>query len=119
MDRVNTRRSSLEEVAEGVYLADLASGDRACMKYWRIEPGAELPVHRHDNEQIGYVISGTLVALVEDEEVTLSPGDCYRFSSRERHGAENRSDEPAVGIGVLAPPRERPDWGRRGVASTE
>ncbi len=110
MDRVSIGDTTFDEVAEGVYLADLATGRRACVKYWRIESGATLPVHRHDNEQIGYVLDGTLVALVEGEEVTLSPGDCYRFPSGERHGAENRSDEPAIGIGVLAPPREQPDW---------
>lgn len=111
MEMRNADETTVEEVADGVYLGDLAIGREASVKYWRIDPGATLPPHRHHNEQIGYVLSGSLVALVEGEEVMLSPGDCYRFSSRELHGAENRSSEPAVGIGVLAPPRERPDWG--------
>jgi quercetin dioxygenase-like cupin family protein len=98
------------EVAEDVYLSDLAAGERASMKYWRVEPGATLPTHEHDNEQIGFVISGTLTALVEGEEHLLRPGDSYAFPSGETHGAENRGDEPAVGIGVLSPPREAPDW---------
>ncbi|WP_265111075.1 cupin domain-containing protein [Halosolutus halophilus] len=115
MERTNTSDASYEEVSDGVYLADLAMGRRASVKSWRIEPGATLPVHRHHNEQIGYVLSGTLVALTEDQKITLSPGDCYRFPSQELHGAENRSTEPAVGIGVLAPPREQPDWGDVGV----
>lgn len=111
MENVNSAQVEFEEEADGVYLADLATGQRACMKYWRIEPGAALPVHRHDNEQIGYVLSGSLIALIDGEEVPLSTGDCYRFRSGEPHGTENREEEPAVGIGVLAPPRERPDWG--------
>lgn len=111
MDVTNSNEASLREVSDGVYLGDLAIGRKASVKYWRIDSGAKLPVHRHHNEQIGYVLSGTLVAVVEGEEVTLSAGDCYRFPSQELHGAENRSAEPALGIGVLAPPRERPDWG--------
>ncbi|MFC6837707.1 cupin domain-containing protein [Halomarina ordinaria] len=98
------------EVAEGVYLADLATGERASMKFWRIEPGATLPTHRHHNEQIGFVISGTLTAVLEDGEHTLAPGDSYAFRSDELHGARNRGAEPAVGIGVLSPPREEPEW---------
>lgn len=110
MDHVTTNGSDLEEVAEGVFLGDLAAGNRASMKYWRVDPGATLPVHQHHHEQIGYVIGGTLVALGGDEEVRLEPGDSYRFASDERHGAENRGDEPAVGIGILSPPRAEPNW---------
>lgn len=111
MERINTNGTGMEEVAEGVYLGDLATGERAGMKYWRVEPGATLPAHRHHNEQIGYVISGELVAIAEGEEVLLRPGDSYRFASDEHHGAENRGNEPAVGVGILSPPRGRPEWG--------
>lgn len=100
--------------ADGVALADLARGNRTSMKFWRVEPGARLPVHRHDNEQIGYVISGELTAVLADDTRTLSTGTSYAFESGELHGAENRGDEPAVGIGVLTPPRDSPDWGDRG-----
>ncbi|WP_049923064.1 cupin domain-containing protein [Halopiger djelfimassiliensis] len=112
MDHIATDDVSLAEVADGVYLGDVSTGDRASMKYWRVDPGATLPVHEHDNEQIGYVLRGTLTAIVgaETTEIVLEEGDAYRFPSGVRHGAENRSDEPAVGLGVLAPPRTDPDW---------
>lgn len=111
MERINTDGANVEEVAEGVFLGDLATGERAGMKHWRVEPGATLPAHRHHHEQIGYMISGRLVAIVEGEEVLLEPGDSYRFESDEHHGAENRGEEPAVGVGILAPPRGTPGWG--------
>lgn len=117
MDRITEADREHAEVTPGVYLADLAAGEKASMKHWRVEPGATLPTHRHHNEQIGYVISGTLVARVERdgavEEVRLEPGDSYVFSGDEIHGAENPGDEPAIGIGVLSPPRGEPDWGRK------
>ncbi|PSQ21155.1 cupin domain-containing protein [Halobacteriales archaeon QS_8_65_32] len=114
MDRISEAEREPAAVAEGVYLADLAAGERTSMKHWRIEPGATLPTHRHDNEQIGYVISGALVARVGEgtdaEEYRLEPGDSYVLPSDERHGAENRGDEPATGVGILSPPRGDPDW---------
>jgi quercetin dioxygenase-like cupin family protein len=64
MDHVTEGDREREEVAEGVYLADLAESERACMKHWRVEPGATLPTHSHDNDQIGYLISGRLTAIV-------------------------------------------------------
>ncbi|ADJ14349.1 cupin domain-containing protein [Halalkalicoccus jeotgali] len=115
MERINKGGTNVEEVADGVFLGDLAAGRRAGMKYWRVEPGATLPAHRHDHEQIGYMISGELVTVLEDEEVLLEPGDSYRFASNEYHGAENRGKEPAVGVGILAPPRGEPEWGDSGI----
>lgn len=111
MEHVRSDERSPEEVVEGVRLADLAGGERTSMKYWRVEPGATLPAHRHANEQVGFVIRGTLTAVLEDGERTLRPGDSYVFLSDELHGAENRGDEAAVGIGVLSPPRSEPRWG--------
>ncbi|WP_129113504.1 cupin domain-containing protein [Halegenticoccus tardaugens] len=113
MERVTEADRAPQEVAEGVYLADLAAGERTSMKFWRVEPGATLPTHHHHHEQIGYVISGALTALVSGEEHRLNPGDSYVFPSNELHGAENRGEEPAIGIGVLSPPREAPRWGTR------
>jgi quercetin dioxygenase-like cupin family protein len=112
MDRVTEIQREPEEITEGVYLSDLAAGEQASMKHWRVEPGETLPAHRHHNEQVGYVISGTLTAVVEGEEYELAPGDSYVFPSHEHHGAENRGDEVAVGIGVLSPPRGAPKWGK-------
>lgn len=112
MDRVTETQRKPEEVAEGVFLSDLAAGEKASMKFWRVEPGETLPAHRHYNEQVGYVISGTLTAVVEGEEYSLEPGDSYVFPSQEHHGAENRSEEVATGIGVLSPPRGAPKWSK-------
>lgn len=111
MKRISEGERNVVEVTDGVYLADLAGGQQASMKYWRIEPGKTLPPHRHHNEQIGYVIHGELTAILETDEVSLRPGDSYAFLSDEYHGAENRSDRPAGGIGVLSPPRSEPEWG--------
>ena len=114
MDHVRAADVALEEVSDGVFLGPLTTGERASMLYWRVEPGATLPAHDHENEQIGYVLDGSLTAIVEGEAIPLAKGEAYRFPSGVRHGAENRGDEPAVGIGVLAPPRAEPDWRERG-----
>ena len=119
MQRVSEAGRDYEEASPGVSLADLAAGEKSSMKHWRIDPGATLPVHRHDNEQIGFLISGELVAVLEDEEVKLSPGDSYAFESGELHGAENRGSEPAIGIGVLSPPRSSPEWAQSAATAEE
>lgn len=119
MEHVSEEERTSETVVEGVRLADLVTGERAAMKFWQVAPGATLPTHRHSNEQIGFVIEGTLTAVLEDGERTLRPGDSYAFLSDELHGAENRGDERAVGIGVLVPPRSEPRWGTTTEPSVE
>lgn len=123
MHHVSKERRELTEVEAGVYLADLAVTERASMKYWRVEPGATLPTHRHEHDQIGFVIDGTMVAIADGTELRLEPGDSYAFPGGETHGAENRGGEPCVGVGIFVPPRGEPEWGTtsdtRAIESTD
>jgi len=36
----------------------VASGERTTLVYSRIQPGAELPEHKHPHEQTGYCLEG-------------------------------------------------------------
>jgi len=98
------------EAVEGVYLTQLAVGDRASVQQFHIEPGAVVPEHSHEHEQVGYVTGGSGVFLVDGEELTVGPGDSYVLPSAEPHGVENRGDDPLEGVDVFAPPRANPDW---------
>lgn len=98
------------EAVEGVHLALLAGTEGMNVQHFRIEPGAVVPEHSHDNEQTGFVYEGELTFLVEGEEVVAGPGDSYAIPADEPHAAENRGDAPVRGVDVFAPPRQDPDW---------
>lgn len=98
------------EALDGVHLAQVASGERASMQQFRIEPGAVVDPHDHHHEQVGWLASGTLVFDVEGEEVTVEAGDSYAIPGGERHGVVNRGDEAAVGVEVFVPARPSPPW---------
>lgn len=99
-------------VADGVEATVLAGGDRMNVQHFVIEPGAEVPAHVHENEQLGYLLSGSVVVSLPDGERTLTEGDSYAIPANEPHGAANPADEPAVGIDVFSPPRSVPGWER-------
>jgi quercetin dioxygenase-like cupin family protein len=98
------------EPIEDVHLKLLAGGSEANVQHFRIDPGAVVPEHSHPNEQLGYLVEGTLDFHVDGDTVTAEPGDSYAIPGDEPHGAENTGDEPAIGIEVFSPPRENPDW---------
>ncbi|QLH80312.1 cupin domain-containing protein [Halosimplex pelagicum] len=98
------------EVADGVHLTQLAVGERTSMQHVHIEPGAVVPEHSHEHEQVGYITSGSGVFVVDGEEFPVSSGDSYHLASGEPHSVEATGDEPLDGIDVFAPPRADPDW---------
>jgi quercetin dioxygenase-like cupin family protein len=89
------------------YLARAFHGEHLTVAVVEVAPGAQLPEHRHVNEQFGMVIEGTLVLRVGDEERAVKPGGTWQIPSETLHSAV-AGDEGAVVIDVFSPPRE--DW---------
>ncbi|MFC4550412.1 MULTISPECIES: cupin domain-containing protein [Halorussus] len=110
MDQVHLTARETEEAVDGVHFTQLAAGENMSIQHFRIDAGATIPEHTHDHEQLGYMTSGELVAVVDGEEYRFGPDDSYCFLSGEPHAAENRGDESAVGIGIYSPPRREADW---------
>jgi quercetin dioxygenase-like cupin family protein len=109
MERVPLTETT--EAGEGVNLAQLAAGELMSVQYFRIDPGAEVPLHDHPHEQTGFVYRGELTFLDEDgEETVVVAGDSYTIPGDEVHAAENRGEGPVEGVDIFSPPRETPPW---------
>ena len=93
-------------LADG-YLARAVHGERLTFAVVEIEPGAELPEHRHDNEQLGMVIEGSVIFRVGDERRTIGAGGIWRIPSDTPHTV-TAGNAGAVVIDIFSPPRE--DW---------
>lgn len=85
----------------------LLAGEQIMMNIVDIEPGGVVPEHSHPNEQIGYVISGTLILTLDGETRRLDPGSCYVIPSNMIHAGT--TDEHGCSVmDIFAPPR--PDY---------
>ena len=82
-------------------------GERITLAIVEVEPGADLPEHSHDNEQLGIVLRGSLTLRVGDEERTLEPGDTWCIPSGTPHSGAG-GPEGAEVVDVFAPTRA--DW---------
>ncbi len=82
-------------------------GERITLGVIELDPGSVVPEHSHENEQLGIVLSGSLVFRVGDESRELEPGGTWRIPSNVPHEVEV-GPEGAVVIDVFAPCRD--DW---------
>ncbi len=72
-----------------------------------LEPGAEVPEHSHDNEQLGVLIAGSLSFTIGGEHGEVRPGSFWRILANVPHSVV-AGPEGAVAVEVFAPPRN--EW---------
>lgn len=82
-------------------------GDRITLALVELAPGAVVPGHDHDAEQIGMVVEGHVTFTLGDERRDLGPGGTWRIPSGLRHQI-TAGPAGATVIDVFAPPRS--DW---------
>ncbi|MEF8851783.1 MAG: cupin domain-containing protein [Haloarculaceae archaeon] len=111
MDTVTPDDSETVEVSEGVFLTQLAIGERMSIQHLRMEPDAEVPMHDHHHEQLGFVYEGTQTFLLADDEtVDVEAGESYYLESGEPHAALNLGEGTMRAIDIFSPPRPNPSW---------
>jgi len=82
-------------------------GVRITLGVVELEADSVVPEHRHENEQLGIVLSGSLTFRVGDESRELGPGGTWRIPANTPHEVTTGPDG-AVVIDVFAPTRD--DW---------
>jgi quercetin dioxygenase-like cupin family protein len=87
----------------GVHIQPL-SGAQVMLSRVTFEPGSEAPVHTHDEEQMGIVISGSGDFELDGEIRRVGPGDTYHAPPGVPHGLIAGA-EGCVVIDVFSPPR--------------
>ena len=95
----------------------LASGKRVSMRLWRNEePSQDKPMHSHDYEVVGYVISGRAELQIEGQSIRLEPGDSWFVPAHAWH--TYRILETFTAVEATAPPAQvhGREKGRSGVS---
>ena len=87
--------------------ARMVEGERMTLAIVEIAPGKRVPEHHHDNEQIGFVIRGTVTFTVGDEVRTVGPGGSWCIRSEVPHQCDV-GPEGAIVAEAYAPGRA--DW---------
>jgi quercetin dioxygenase-like cupin family protein len=96
-------------LADGI-AARAVNGERVTVAVVDLQPNAVSPEHKHENEQLGFVIRGSITMRIGNEVLELHAGDTYTIPSGMEHGAAAGPDGATV-TDVFAPVRE--DWDLR------
>jgi quercetin dioxygenase-like cupin family protein len=92
------------ELLPGVTRQMLSCGERSMTVYITIAKGAEVPIHTHPHEQIGYLQSGRAMFTIGDQKRVLETLDGYSIPGNVAHGVVALED--CVFVDVFSPPRE-------------
>ncbi len=75
--------------AEGVsvrwVISDADGAKNFAMRVFDLEPNGHTPYHDHDWEHEVFILSGSGVARVEDQDTSLIPGDVVFVPGGEKH----------------------------------
>jgi len=106
-------------LAEGVTARSL-NGDRLTLAVVDLAPNSVVSEHKHENEQLGFIVRGSMTMRIGTEVLELRAGDTYVIPSEVEHGAAAGPDG-CTATDVFAPVRadwetkerrdpSRPDW---------
>ena len=87
----------------------IITGEKTMLTHVYLKKGAVVPKHAHHNEQITYILEGTLRFWFGDEEsepVDVRAGEVLHIPSNVPHRAEALED--TLDVDIFSPPRQ--DW---------
>lgn len=86
-------------ITEGIENVEVIIGE--------MEPGGLADPHLHENiEQIMYILSGEMHAIIEGKEAKLSAGDIVWIPKRATHDIRNAGDEKLRFVLIYSPQKE-------------
>ena len=89
----------------------VVQAEHATLVLYDYAPKTVVETHKHEVEEFGVVVKGSLVMVIAGEQRILMPGDSFRIPAKTAHGARVFEDATQV-VDVYAPPRT--DLGRPG-----
>ena len=80
-------------------------GDAGMLSVVELEPGAIVPLHQHEHEQLGLVLSGEITMTIGGADHVCTPDVAYQIPGGVEHGGRAGPDGCRV-IDVFIPVRE-------------
>lgn len=88
-------------------VARAVHGERVTVAVVELEPDQEVPEHHHENEQVGFVLRGSITMTIAGDARKLQVGETYVIPSDVPHSGTAGPDGATV-VDVFAPIRA--DW---------
>lgn len=93
------------EMLPGVVRRTLTETASMMLCEFSLADGAEVPLHAHPHDQIGYVARGKIEMQIGDEVVVFAAGDSYAIPGGVPHSGRAVDDDCVV-VDIFHPVRE-------------
>lgn len=105
MDKVyKTNPEGYIKALEGIDRKTLVRGEKSLLTEFRMEKGSQLPLHKHPQEQVGYLVAGHIVLYIGNVQYDICPGDSWAILGDVEHAADILED--SIAIEIFSPIRE-------------
>ena len=94
------------EVISDLISRQYVYGERLMLCRWSLKKGAMIPKHKHPNEQITYITSGSVKVTTEGKSFIVKAGELMVLPANTYH--EFVALEDTIDIDAFSPPRK--DW---------
>jgi quercetin dioxygenase-like cupin family protein len=94
------------QLRDGV-TARVVNGQRMTLAVVDLEPGSSVPEHHHENEQLGFILRGSMTFTIGGEKREIRAGDTYTIPSNVPHDAVAGPDG-CTAVDAFTPGRA--DW---------
>ena len=101
---VSPKEAHQVEMLPGVFRRTMGTTDETMICEFFLERGSFVPPHSHKNDQVGYVVRGTVEYTVGTEAFVCNPGDSYAIPGGIVHSAKALVD--SLVIDCFSPPRD-------------
>jgi quercetin dioxygenase-like cupin family protein len=99
-----TERVAMAAVGESILRSQKVHGTDTSLMFAERAPGYHTSPHRHDCEQMNYIVSGEIFFFVDGRGYRCRAGDIMRIPRNKVHWAWNRGTETAVVFESHSPP---------------
>ena len=95
-----------KEILSPTIARKIITGEKAMVAQVFLAKGAVVPEHKHESEQITYILEGELLFEIDGKEILVGKGQVLRIPSWKPHKATALED--TLDLDIFSPIRE--DW---------
>lgn len=86
------------KMLNGIYRRTMCFNDDIMLCHFILDKNSEIPIHQHEEHQVGYLIKGKIRFITDEGEFIAQGGDSYIFQSNEKHGAIILEDSEVIDV---------------------
>jgi quercetin dioxygenase-like cupin family protein len=100
----NLSKMDFKSKKKGMF-GKIITGENMQMAFIKLEHGVETN-HSHENEQMGYILSGEVEITINNNKKICKAGEAYLIPANTKHGFKVFSENPVEYIEIFSPPKE-------------